>query len=568
MPGRRGRRGRVFAVSGGRRGVEERSPRLRGESLVERFATDEELPAQFREYVRSKRERTMRARAAADVDIEEDKEEFVWMGINGWNGVKENFFPETSGPTHLVGNAYDAFRSYWDDALLSHIVGETNRYAEGLQSEKFRGSWYSTNMHEILILFAFWMMLDIIKMPTIKSCFSNSPVLRTEIFQVMFTEDRYRNLNRAFHLANGSQDANDPDNVLYRMGPVIENLNSKFQHNYRPHQDICIGEYLALCKDRVGFKYQIKTKSALYDLNTYELRESSTGYLWSFFIYTERQTTNSALPPSISTAINLVQPLLGLGHVVYVDRLLNSPVLARYLKRRKTDCVGTLRPSHKNVPAVVQWAPLADGQFVARQSGDMMIVAIQDRIRVTYVSTCHKVNQVQKEARPERPSQRTSKTMDEPMEPYLVGQKRRVDWTIILFKRLLNASIQNASILSNISTNSSIDYLAFRIALVQSILDTHSSHVPLKNPKAPPPPPCVSRAQFPIERLTERHFMRRIPITDEVSQAVRHTSKLVQRECVWCTANGRRGSKTAYECPQCKMPLCVEPCFKQFHTTP
>lgn len=36
---------------------------------------------------------------------------FVWSTMNEWNGVKETFVPETSGPTHLVGNVYDAFRS-------------------------------------------------------------------------------------------------------------------------------------------------------------------------------------------------------------------------------------------------------------------------------------------------------------------------------------------------------------------------------------------------------------------------------------------------------------------------
>lgn len=99
-------------------------------------------------------------------------------------------------------------------------------------------------------------------------------------------------------------------------------------------------------------------------------------------------------------------------------------------------------------------------------------------------------------------------------------------------------------------------------------MDRHRNNVPLRNPQAPPPRPRVSRAQFPEERLTERHFIRRIPITAEMREAVRHSGNLGRRQCVWCTANGRRGSRTAYKCPQCNVALCLDFCFEQFHTTP
>lgn len=78
-------------------------------------------------------------------------------------------------------------------------------------------------------------------------------------------------------------------------------------------------------------------------------------------------------------------------------------MLARYLKRGRTNCVGTLRANRKHVPAVIQRAPLAEGEFVARHSGDVMLVALQDRKRLTCVSTFHDVSQVLKEARPGRP---------------------------------------------------------------------------------------------------------------------------------------------------------------------
>lgn len=197
--------------------------------MVERFASNEDLAAPLREDneqiidERRRRERTINARRTANVEFQEDLsdedvffncEEFVWSSMDEWHGTKETFVRDNSGPTQVFENAYGAFRSYWDDSLLSYIVEETNRYAQGIQSARFRRDWYATNVDELLVLFAFWMMLGIHKMPTIKSCFSKHLLLRTEAFRAMFSEERYWNINRAFHLANGSRDPNDPNNIL------------------------------------------------------------------------------------------------------------------------------------------------------------------------------------------------------------------------------------------------------------------------------------------------------------------------------------------------------------------
>ena len=46
----------------------------------------------------------------------------------------------------------------------------------------------------------------------------------------------------------------------------------------------------------------------------------------------------------------LVEPLLKKGRTLWMDNFYNSPGLAQRLKTLKTDCVGTLRLSRKDVP--------------------------------------------------------------------------------------------------------------------------------------------------------------------------------------------------------------------------
>lgn len=65
-----------------------------------------------------------------------------------------------------------------------------------------------------------------------------------------------------------------------------------------------------------------------------------------------------------------------------------------------------------------------------------------------------------------------------------------------------------------------------------------------------------------LERLSGRHFLRKIVAT-----------KTVCRLCIVCSkacrqAEGRKrpGRQTSYECGQCNVALCKEPCFEIYHT--
>lgn len=158
----------------------------------------------------------------------------------------------------------------------------------------FRRKWFDTNLYEVLTLFSFWMMLRVVKMPTIKSCFA------TDVFRRMFSQRRYTNLVRALHFANN--DAR-PQNAsrLYCFGSVLVPMNRKFANNYISGQNISIDESLTLWKCVLLFRQYIRTKAATFGIKTFELCDSVSGYLWSFIVYTgkyrnARPAQYSALP--------------------------------------------------------------------------------------------------------------------------------------------------------------------------------------------------------------------------------------------------------------------------------
>jgi len=72
--------------------------------------------------------------------------------------------------------------------------------------------------------------------------------------------------------------------------------------------------------------------------------------------------------------LSLAEPLLKKGRMLWMDNFYNSPVLVQRLKSLKTDCVGTLHPSRKDVPQRVKEKKLKKGELVAQHSGPVSVL--------------------------------------------------------------------------------------------------------------------------------------------------------------------------------------------------
>ncbi|XP_052739767.1 piggyBac transposable element-derived protein 4-like [Bicyclus anynana] len=516
--------------------------------------------------------------------LESQNLHFEWSTMETFQGKEENFRQERTGSVLSHSSAYDAFRSFWGDDILDQIVTETNRYATKIVSSSFQSNWSPTNSHEILCLFSFWMMLGIIKMPTITSCFSGDPLMRTEVFRRIFTRRRYEILIKALNFTDSDPSINDsnPSNTgvanldrLHHLRPIITHLNSKFQSNYILDKDICIDQRLTLWKGKS------RSKAAKFGIKTFELCESTTGYLWSFIVYTGKQSGMDVeqLPGVLkSTAIvkKLIGPLLNKGYRLFVDNCYNSPLLARYLKLNGTDCVGTLRSSRADVPVVINKASLKKGEYIARHSGDVSILSWQDKKRVTMISTCHGSSTALPTVS-SRPKSRPipfkpqmvldyNKFMrgvdlkDQMLEPYLLQRKRGPKWFIKLFKRFLNISVLNARILLQSSTQKHQHHLAFRLQLVDSILSKHLAFCPKGRAKIP----VTAQRTNPGRYIVSTHW----PVFHEPTAGSTARNRHHIMRCVVCLSEGRKSQRSRYRCESCDVALCVENCFKAYHTPP
>ena len=126
---------------------------------------------------------------------------------------------------------------------------------------------------------------------------------------------------------------------------------------------------------------------------------------------------------------------------------------------------------------------------------------------------------------------------------------RTVKWWRRAFFHLVDNAIMNAYILYRLSEQSGrkLDHKHFRIELAKQLLGGTDGHTH--------PPICHLNALPPAARLTERHFPKKVPQCT--------SGRPLQPVCVVCSNKKGRGKKTTtYQFKDCKLPICIVPCFE------
>jgi hypothetical protein len=292
---------------------------------------------------------------------------------------------------------------FFSKELIDTIVGETNSYAEQflhgheLSIRSPASAWKPVTVGEIYIVVGLFMLMGIIQKPTLKSYFTTKRVISTPGFRDIMTRERSEIICKFLDFSDNESVSNFHGlEKLLKNFPVILHLNNKFQELYLPNKDISIDESPTLWKGHLSFKQYLPLKAAKFGIKTYELCDSTTGYLWSFIIYRGKDTKldspliTADTNKTTAIVLRLVEPLLKHGRTVWMDNFYNSPSLARTLKiTHNTDCVGTLKLNCKDVPPKVMNTKFKKGKIVAQHSGPVSVTKWCDKKIVTMISTYH-----------------------------------------------------------------------------------------------------------------------------------------------------------------------------------
>ncbi|KAL0803269.1 hypothetical protein ABMA28_017247 [Loxostege sticticalis] len=515
---------------------------------------------------------------------------FVWeKDFESFRGVPEVFSGPTPGPLKDYDNPYDAFTDIWTNDIMELIAQETNRYAnQTIESMKANGTlkpssrlhqWHDTNADEIAVLFAVFMYMGIDNRSCQYEYWKANDYLEMLRFRELLPYNRFLLLNRFLHFVDNSdvsQNLSHSEGVaskkLAKLQPVISHLSSKFSSLYNLRREISIDESLTLFKGRLSFVQTIRSKAARFGIKSYELCESKTGYLYKFFIYTGKNSDNSftVVAPSDDLGGKTTQVVLGLlkdlerrGHCVTMDNFYNCPSLARYLKSLGFDCLGTLRLNRKHVPRDVNRIPknVEKGTIMARQCGDVSVIAWKDAKLVTMISTYHtpetyigsKAGKVLVKPVCVKDYNNTMGGVDlkdQKLSMYLLERKRGVKWYIKMFKRLLNVSIHNAFIMytSSLSRRNkdALTHRDFRYSLAKSLVDAHHHS-----------PPVIR------EQIGEVMRLRR----DVVHEPKYEPGRNNRKRCKVCYRQ-KIDKMVHSQCVTCGEYLCFGTCWREWHSLP
>ena len=267
---------------------------------------------------------------------------------------------------------------------------------------------------------------------------------------------------------------------------------------------------------------------------------------------------DDTLPPSgsvtESVVLELAKGLENRGHHLFCDNYYTGVPLFSSLRDLGFGACGTVRVNRRGVPKELTTTKLAKGEVLTAQTEDgTLALKWMDKRPVTLLSTIHDDTMVTKVRRTRLLS-------------YYGFSHRTVKWWRRAFYHLLEVGVVNAYILyteseqaggecqnlssmcDNDNTGRKLDHEQVRVQLAIQLLEEAGTQPP--QPQQHPPP---------ITRLTERHFLERVPPRVSGQQA--------QPECVVCSKQKGKGRKTTtYQCKQCKLAMCVVPCFELYHT--
>ncbi|XP_004923418.1 piggyBac transposable element-derived protein 4 isoform X2 [Bombyx mori] len=472
-------------------------------------------------------------------------------------------FSQISGPKVSFATPYDAFIAIWDREIMESIVEETNIYAQQLATVMLETGtirphswitrWQDTDVNELYTYFAIILAMGVF----IKSCLTEywctaQDVFYTPGFSAQMSYDRFRLLSRCLHFSNNT--ACDlamltrRQVMLYKIQPLIDHLNKKFAELYNLGQNLAVDESLTMWKGWLDINQFIPQKAATVGIKTYEVCESQSGYLWRFEVHAGHDISASQDDPISGTVPALVLRLLnGLehkGHTIWMDNFYNSPALARELKTRGFDCVGTLRTNRQFVPYEVTSLTKRDmtvGQVMGCTSGDVDILVWKDKGRVAFISTYHGLASVTFEERL-KPTVAYDYNIcmggvdrkDQQLAVYPIERRRTKVWYKRFFRRLLNASVLNSHILHQ---NQSFSHRKFRTVLITELLSAHRTQPP--------------------STLTPTHV--HCPAQYGLTKSGK--SDRLRRQCAVCSR------RTHTYCKACNVAMCIFTCYETYHTT-
>ena len=336
----------------------------------------------------------------------------------------------------------------------------------------------------------------------------------------------------------------------------------------------------------MSFRVYNPDKPKKYGIKAYMVCDATNGYCSKFMLYTGKHTevVDTGNGATHSLVMHLMRNYYGKGYILYMDNYYSSPTLYWDLWDLGVGASGTLRANRKGVPQIAKDKILREkGETYFMHNKHLLLVKYNDKKVVYLLSTVDRGEKIltgKVDPRSRQPIRKPEVVVNydkymggvdrsDQMVSYATFNARTLKWWKRVIFHVFSLAILNAYILYKSTTTDAVkmSHRQFRKNLVRQLVssvnkeDVPGMNSPTGRPKAP---------QEPIMRLMGRHFPEKIVAEGK--------KKNVSQSCAVCTTAERKkdqaagvkrkrpGRESSYQCSDCKKALCVDPCFRLYHT--
>ena len=106
---------------------------------------------------------------------------------------------------------------------------------------------------------------------------------------------------------------------LYKVRPLLETIRKNSQNAYSPNREVSVDEAMVLFKGRCSMKQYMPLKPIKRGYKVWCLCNAKNGYAYNIQVYTGASSGSNEDTLGSRVVKNMVSPIKGRGHHVYMD---------------------------------------------------------------------------------------------------------------------------------------------------------------------------------------------------------------------------------------------------------